>query len=76
MLARLLPNSATAGRDGERGDAMTREKIADAAAAVSWGLFGMSFAQINELLQFVALVLTILATGITIVIHLRKWLRK
>lgn len=55
---------------------MTRERIADAAAAGAWGLFGVSLTQINELLQFVALLLTIAATAITIGIHVRKWLRK
>lgn len=54
---------------------MTKERIADATAAGAWGLFGLSFTQINELLQFVALVLTIVATGITIVVHVRKWLK-
>jgi hypothetical protein len=55
---------------------LNRERIADAAAATAWGLFGMSLTQINELLQTLALLLTIVATAITIVIHVRKWLKK
>ena len=46
---------------------MNKEKIADAATATAWGLFGMSLTQINELLQTLALILTIVATTITIV---------
>lgn len=51
---------------------MTRERIADAATASAWSLFGLSMTQINEALQAIALVLTILATGITIYIHVRN----
>lgn len=55
---------------------MNKEKIADAATATAWGLFGMSLTQINELLQTLALILTIVATTITIVIHVKRWLSK
>jgi hypothetical protein len=67
--------AARSPRDDE-GFALNKERIADAAAATAWGLFGMSLTQINELLQTVALLLTIVATAITIVIHVRKWLKK
>lgn len=40
---------------------MNRERIADAATAGAWGLFGISLAQINEILQTLALLLTIVA---------------
>lgn len=46
------------------------------ATAGAWGLFGVSLTQINELLQFVALVLTIIATSIAIAVHVIKWLKK
>lgn len=51
-------------------------KVADVSAASAWGLFGLSFAQINEALQTIALLLTIAATGITLLIHFRRWRAK
>jgi hypothetical protein len=55
---------------------MQVSKAADAATGVAWGLFGLSFTQINELLQAIALVLTIIATTITIGIHMRRWFER
>jgi hypothetical protein len=54
---------------------MNKERLADLATGGAWSLLGISFTQINEVLQFVALILTIVATGITIAIHLKKWLK-
>jgi hypothetical protein len=51
-------------------------KVADTATGAAWGLFGLSFTQINEMLQMIALVLTIIATTITIGIHMRRWFER
>lgn len=58
--------------------AMTMEhsKVADIAAGSAWGFFGLSMTQLNELLQAIALVLTIIATTITIGIHVRRWFKR
>ena len=48
-------------------------KVADVSTGAAWTLFGVSLTQINEALQMVALVLTIVATTITIGIHVRRW---
>ena len=74
VLERVLHDSPAVGRDA-LGKSLNKERIADAAAAGAWGLFGLSFTQINEVLQFFALILTIVATGITIWVHIRKWLK-
>lgn len=54
-------------------------EIKTAGSAISsWGLFGVSLYQINEMLTTVALVLTIVTTGLTLVVWLRKgieWVR-
>jgi diaminopimelate decarboxylase len=57
---------------------VNKERIADAATAGAWSLFGLSMTQINEALQALALLLTIVATGITIYVHCRNrfWTKK
>ena len=55
---------------------MNRERLADAATAGAWGLFGLSHTQLNEALQTIALLLTIIATAITIGVHVKRWLEK
>lgn len=57
---------------------MNRERVADFAAGGAWTFFGLSMTQINEALQILALMLTIIATGITIYVHVRNkfWVRK
>jgi hypothetical protein len=51
-------------------------KVADVATGTAWGLFGLSFVQLNQVLQAIALVLTIIATTITIGIHMRRWFER
>lgn len=51
-------------------------KVADAGAISAWGFWGISLTQINDVLQMVALILTIVATAITIGVHIRRWLKK
>jgi hypothetical protein len=55
---------------------MQASKVADTATGAAWGLFGLSFTQINEMLQMIALVLTIIATTITIGIHMQRWFER
>jgi hypothetical protein len=51
--------------------------MADLATGGAWAFFGISMTQINEALQLLALALTIVATAITIYIHVRnKFWRK
>jgi disulfide bond formation protein DsbB len=51
---------------------MNRERIADVSTGGAWTFLGLSMTQINEILQALALILTIVATGITIYIHVRN----
>lgn len=50
-------------------------KVADVANIAGISLFGLSLAELNQILQLITLLLGIVATTITIVIHVRRWLK-
>lgn len=52
---------------------MTQQKVADAGAVVAWGGWFMShLAQLNEIMQFVLLAVSIVAGLVAIRYHLKK----
>lgn len=51
-------------------------KIGDASYLTGLTLFGLSLTEIQFVLQLIALVLGIVATGITIGVHFRRWIRE
>ena len=50
-----------------------QQRVADAAVPAGWGIWAFShLAQLNEILQFVLLTMSIIATVIAIRYHLRN----
>lgn len=54
---------------------MEHSKLADIATGSAWGFGVLSLAQVNEVLQMLALLVTIASGLIAISIHVRRWLQ-
>jgi hypothetical protein len=55
---------------------MNESTAANIGTVTSVGLFGVSLAQVEQWLHITALVLTVIATAITIGVHVHNWTKK